>query len=166
MLAFAALALGFASVNPGTPALAECPMDPLPAHSVGRAALSALNKDAGLYTYYKSGPKLADEFGGVDGFHHGVASGSPTATSVIIWTRYTPVTASEVIDVKFTLAEGTDPAALLSPDAHYGVAKAEPGRDWTVKLDMSNLKPNTHYVYSFSAKGRCTIYQSWVYICV
>ena len=38
------------------------------------------------------------------GFYHSVASGDPTQDSVIIWTRYTPVSADDVITLEFRVA--------------------------------------------------------------
>lgn len=106
---------------------------------------------------FKSGPKLADEFGGKIGFHHSVASGSPTDSSVVIWTRFTPATAVEKVPVTFMMAEGKDASALSTAKVLTGSVLATPGHDWIVKLDVNGLKPNSHYVYGFSAMGATSV---------
>jgi len=83
-------------------------------------------------------------------FVHGVASGDPTADSVILWTRATPVD------------EGTrtprQPRAVhwlvaTDPQLHNTVAQGEytpdASRDYTVKVDVTGLQPGTTYYYRF-----------------
>ena len=82
-------------------------------------------------------------------FYHGVASGDPMEDRVIIWTRVTPEGAGPVT-VAWTVA--TDPA--LTRVVQSGRLTTDAGRDYTVKLDVAGLKPNTTYYYGFNALGR------------
>ncbi|CAE8627182.1 unnamed protein product, partial [Polarella glacialis] len=112
-----------------------------------------------------SGPKLAADFGGKAGFYHGVASGDPLANSVIIWTRYTPLSADEVVSVQYRIAVNKATVAvkqedLLNPAVNkvvkVGTVSTSAASDWTVKLDMTGLEPGTAYVYGFTVDGGTT----------
>ena len=82
-------------------------------------------------------------------FQHGVASGDPLNDRVILWTRVTPASAKSAVAVSFVVA--TDPA--LSQVVQRGSTKTNPARDYTVKLDVSGLRPGTTYYYQFSSEG-------------
>lgn len=82
-------------------------------------------------------------------FQHGVASGDPLADRVILWTRVTPAAPKPAVTVTYVIA--TDPA--LTQVVVRGSAKTNPGRDYTVKVDPTGLKPATTYYYQFSAEG-------------
>ncbi|WGL15197.1 alkaline phosphatase D family protein [Microbulbifer bruguierae] len=81
-------------------------------------------------------------------FEHGVASGDPQQDAVILWTRATP-------------AAGTEPTGPtrvtweLSSDLEFseivrrGGAETDLARDYTVKVDVQGLQPNTAYYYRF-----------------
>jgi alkaline phosphatase D len=84
--------------------------------------------------------------GGV--FVHGVASGDPLSDRVILWTRVSPSTRGAVT-VEYTVA--TDPA--MTQVVQRGLAKTNPDRDYTVKVDAARLQPGTTYYYRFSALG-------------
>eukprot|EP00967_Tisochrysis_lutea_P030885 scaffold36294_cov32-Tisochrysis_lutea.AAC.1 len=113
-----------------------------------------MTDDEQYFNGYISGPKLAAEFGGVPGFYHGVASGSPTQNSLIIWTRFTPSEPDARVEVSFMMAEGDDPAALSSPAALTGKVWVEPGHDWIAKIDVTGLKAGSKYQYVFTAAGK------------
>ncbi len=84
-------------------------------------------------------------------FYHGVASGDPLSDRVIIWTRLTPEqTSSTDNPVKWEVA--TD-GAMTSIVAE-GIVEADPNRDYTIKLDVTGLQPDTYYYYHFISKGR------------
>ncbi|MDX2274425.1 MAG: alkaline phosphatase D family protein [Hyphomonadaceae bacterium] len=81
-------------------------------------------------------------------FTHGVASGDPTADSVILWTRFAP--------------EGRDNriAWELADDENFtqiskrGHAEAEASSDYCVKVDVRGLAAGRKYFYRFlSASG-------------
>lgn len=80
-------------------------------------------------------------------FAHGVASGDPTPTSMIFWTRVSQQTAA----LPVTLDIYRDEALTQLHSAHC--ATATPERDYTVKLDVDGLDPATTYWYVFRAQG-------------
>lgn len=87
-------------------------------------------------------------------FYHGVASGDPTPESVIIWTRCTPDTGiSGNLDVFWQIATDTN----FSNIVNYGYAQAKPENDYTVKVDVCGLQPNTWYYYVFQHNQRNSI---------
>lgn len=83
-------------------------------------------------------------------FKHGVASGDPTQTQVIIWTRVTPSD------------EASSPRALwlVAKDRHfrhvvrYGFVKTDAGKDFTMKVDVEGLQPGRKYFYKFIALNK------------
>lgn len=90
-------------------------------------------------------------------FGYGVASGDPTATSVIIWTRATYQGAAPGEDkgttgypVRWELA--TDSA--FSSVVASGTEPTSSSSDYTVKVDVTGLSPYTRYYYRFSANGQ------------
>src|SRR5262245_6294249 len=85
-------------------------------------------------------------YAGKASFGHGVASGDPTQTAVVIWTRVTPE------------AEGPVPVMWnVSRDAAFkdvvkkGSFTTGPERDYTVKIDVDGLEPGQRYFYWFTA---------------
>ena len=79
------------------------------------------------------------------GFSHGVASGEPGPTSVLLWTRFVSDRAESRLDVR--IWDGTDEARAVSG----GQAIASPMRDHTAKIVVEGLKPGTTYNYQFVA---------------
>lgn len=77
-------------------------------------------------------------------FHHGVASGDPLADRVVIWTRATSPQASRFL-VLWLVA--TDPQ--MRQIVASGLAQAEPEFDYTIKVDVTGLRPDTTYYYQF-----------------
>lgn len=82
-------------------------------------------------------------------FRHGVASGDPDATSIVLWTR---VTASGPVEVEWELAD--DPA--FTRPVRGGRVIAGPERDFTVKVLASGLTPGRQYHYRFRALGEAS----------
>ncbi|WP_340692008.1 alkaline phosphatase D family protein [Hyphomonas sp.] len=81
-------------------------------------------------------------------FSWGVASGDPTRSAIVIWTRALPVdpgvtTLSVVYQVSMTPEFDT---LLLE-----GVSLTTSSRDFTVKHDVAGLQPGTVYYYRFLA---------------
>jgi alkaline phosphatase D len=78
-------------------------------------------------------------------FAHGVASGDPTDSSAVLWTRLSGVaTATRVTweiarDRQFSRLAGRGEAAALAD------------RDFTVKVEAAGLEPGTRYFYRFRA---------------
>ncbi|WP_341924952.1 alkaline phosphatase D family protein [Nocardioides psychrotolerans] len=85
-------------------------------------------------------------------FAHGVASGDPLPQAVVIWTRVTPTPA-----IKPGSGKGPQVAVRweVARDARFrrvvrrGAARTGPGRDHTVKVDVTGLEPATWYHYRF-----------------
>ncbi|MFC4782903.1 alkaline phosphatase D family protein [Nocardioides sp. MAHUQ-72] len=90
-------------------------------------------------------------------FRHGVASGDPLPTAVVIWTRVTPTPAS-------TPGSGKGPRVRVewevATDAQFrhvvrsGSFGTGPERDHTVKVDVKGLQPARWYHYRFRWDGR------------
>lgn len=81
-------------------------------------------------------------------FGWGVASGDPTRSSVIIWTRALPENpGNPVLEVVYELAEDTGFRNVLKA----GVAQTSANRDFTVKVDVEGLTPGQTYFYRFRA---------------
>lgn len=84
-------------------------------------------------------------------FKHGLASGDPLHDRVILWTRVTPLSLDDGdIPVLVSIAEDDTFTRNLLTLA----AQAERARDWTVKLDVTGLKPDQRYYYRFEALGQ------------
>ena len=89
-------------------------------------------------------------------FRHGVASGDPLHDRVVIWTRLTPTSdAGAPMRVEWQVEDAARPGRAVA----RGVATTDASRDFTVKVDVTGLKPATDYVYRFragavSAEGR------------
>lgn len=84
-------------------------------------------------------------------FYHGVASGDPLSKKVIIWTRVTPDdTSATSIRVDWEIARDTNFTQVVNS----GTFTTDQSRDYTVKVDVDGLKPDTYYYYRFKAKNR------------
>jgi alkaline phosphatase D len=88
-------------------------------------------------------------------FAHGVASGDPFATSVILWTRVTPDQDGDV-QVIWEMDQDADFQSLsASGETHTKISQ-----DYTVKVEATGLEAGTWYYYRFrignvtSAVGR------------
>jgi alkaline phosphatase D len=84
-------------------------------------------------------------------FSHGVASGDPLLDAVILWTRCSPTDGSQTsVEAFFEVA--------LDPGFEQRVAAdwimSDSARDNTIKLDITDLDPETTYYYRFHAEGR------------
>jgi alkaline phosphatase D len=78
------------------------------------------------------------------GFTHGVASGEPSAQSVLLWTRFA---GTQEERLRWEVSEAPDFARVASG----GHAVASPRRDWCAKAAASGLRPGTWYHYRFIA---------------
>ena len=81
-------------------------------------------------------------------FYHGVASGDALQDRVIIWTRVT--TTEPSVTVNWRMATDT----AMSHVVNQGIFTTDASRDYTGKVDVSGLEPNTYYYYDFEAAGR------------
>ncbi|ADG09031.1 alkaline phosphatase [Caulobacter segnis] len=80
-------------------------------------------------------------------FEHGVASGDPLQDRVILWTRVTAPDAKLPVGVRWDVAIDPDFKTIV----RQGHATTDAGRDHTVKVDVTGLKPGTEYHYRFRA---------------
>ncbi|SHG26439.1 alkaline phosphatase D [Microbulbifer donghaiensis] len=81
-------------------------------------------------------------------FHHGVASGDPLQDAVILWTRATPgasLQRGKPLKVTWELARD----AKFTDVLRRGSAETSAGRDYTIKIDVQGLQPDTAYYYRF-----------------
>ncbi len=81
-------------------------------------------------------------------FYHGVASGDPTSERVVIWTRVTPKHMGRV-RVKWFVARDE----AMEQVVRRGTVHTDSLRDFTVKVDVDGLEPDTRYFYRFEALG-------------
>lgn len=77
-------------------------------------------------------------------FRHGVASGDPDATSVVLWTR---VSGMDKVAGTWELSVAADFAKVL----RSGSFTTDADRDFTVKVLADGLAPGGHYFYRFRA---------------
>ncbi len=77
-------------------------------------------------------------------FRHGVASGDPTTRRVVIWTRVSGAQGADPVAVRWRVieADGDRPAGK-------GQTLARAEADWTVRIDVGGLQPDTAYRYDF-----------------
>lgn len=87
---------------------------------------------------------------GTVNFIHGVASGDPLPDSVIIWTRVTPDAAYP--DAPVPISYGVFEDADMQVPVRYGQGYATPDRDYTVKINLTELEPDREYYFRFIAK--------------
>ena len=81
-------------------------------------------------------------------FYHGVASGDPLKDAVIIWTRVT----TNQPDVNVTWKVATN--ASMTNVVKQGIVVTDERKDYTVKIDVRSLQPNTTYYFQFEALGK------------
>ena len=77
-------------------------------------------------------------------FLHGVTSGDPTPSAVIIWTR---IESDQLETVEWQLSKLPD----FSTIEQNGFFETGSIRDWTVKVDVNGLLPSTTYYYRFKS---------------
>ena len=79
-------------------------------------------------------------------FTHGVASGDPLADRVILWTRLIPGNGEHsAISCQWQVAKDRAFKQIVST----GMATTNSERDYTVKIDVAGLSPNSPYFYRF-----------------
>ena len=76
-------------------------------------------------------------------FKHGIASGDPLENALIIWTHVQ--TEQENATVAWELARD----AKFTNIVRRGYAETNKSRDFTIKIDVQELKANTQYFYRF-----------------
>lgn len=86
-------------------------------------------------------------------FPHGVASGDPLATRVIIWTRVSPGKGVDSVQVKWSVSSNASMEHVVAHDEHTTNAEA----DHTVKMDVQGLSPSTLYYYQFHCNNEQSV---------
>ncbi|MFT4084914.1 MAG: alkaline phosphatase D family protein [Nocardioides sp.] len=92
-------------------------------------------------------------------FRHGVASGDPLPTAVVLWTRVTPTAGATPgsgrgLDVRVTWQVATD--RRFRHVVRSGTLRTGAWRDHTVKVDARGLRPARWYYYRFHANGHAS----------
>ena len=125
---------GLLGASTGVLGLAACERDPL------------LEPEARITV----SPDDRTAYPGTVSFIHGVASGDPLPDSVIIWTRVTPDAAlpGVAIPVSFGVFEDAEQQRPVKYDQGYAL----PERDYTVKVNVTDLEPDKEYYFRFIAK--------------
>ncbi len=82
-------------------------------------------------------------------FYHGVASGDPLSDRVIIWTRITPVDFGLTLNGSYHVATDNQFNNIVAS----GTYSTDSTKDFTVKIDVTGLNPNTFYYYEFEHNG-------------
>ena len=80
-------------------------------------------------------------------FLHGVASGDPLQTQVIIWTRVTPSDSSARLEVLWEVAKDADFKHITAT----GKVLTTAAQDFTVKVDVTGLAEGQVYFYRFKS---------------
>ena len=77
-----------------------------------------------------------------------MASGDPLKDAVIIWTRVT--TNQPDVNVTWKVATNTSMTNVVQ----QGIIVTDERKDYTVKVDVRSLQPNTTYYFQFEALGK------------
>ena len=86
-------------------------------------------------------------------FLHGVASGDPLQTQVIIWTRVTPTDRSARLEVLWEVAKDADFKHITAT----GKVLTTAAQDFTVKVDVTGLAAGQVYFYRFKSASTYSI---------
>ncbi len=81
-----------------------------------------------------------------DNFFEGVASFDPKSTSVIIWSRFTPI-ASQLKEIKINWQVAND--ADFENVIRSGEFSTSADRDYTIAINVQELKSNSKFYYRF-----------------
>lgn len=86
-------------------------------------------------------------------FLHGVASGDPLQTQVIIWTRVTRTDSSARLEVVWEVAKDADFKHITAT----GKVLTTAAQDFTVKVDVTGLAAGQVYFYRFKSASKYSI---------
>ena len=118
-----------------------------PAPSATALTRRSLFTLAGAGAALAAAPAAAQGFG--TGFTHNVASGEPSATSVLLWTRF-------VANAETALTWQVSASEDFTRPVAEGSVTASPARDWCAKGIATGLAPDRWYFYRFIAPGGAT----------
>jgi alkaline phosphatase D len=111
--------------------------------------LSAMGAGAAVLSVGITGCLSSDDDGLEVSFDHGVASGDPLSSSVILWTRVTPKESADSISISWEVATDSDFVNLVT----NGSSTTSIDKDYTIKIDASGLSADTTYYYRFRSNG-------------
>lgn len=121
-----------------------------------REFLSVFLRTVGCYAVAATAPRLAARVVPVPGLYHfpqGLASGDPTPTSVMLWTRVaTRRRTTAPVTLRLEVSLHPDFAALVATRD----VDATSDSDHTVRVLVTDLTPDTTYYYRFWADGDMT----------
>ena len=100
--------------------------------------------------FSKRGDEVAMLQPRLEPFYHGVASGDPNSTSVILWTRVTPRDGDAAVRVSWVIATDTALSNVITSSS--GTVTAE--TDFCYTVEVADLQPGTTYYYAFRAYDR------------
>ncbi len=86
-------------------------------------------------------------------FLHGVASGDPTDSSVVLWTRITPDELTGTHEVNWEIASDIAFSDVLDG----GTAVTDSSADFTVHLHLSGLPEDSYLFYRFNYEGESSV---------
>ena len=84
-------------------------------------------------------------------YQHGIASGDPDTTSVVIWTRVS--NANKKTAVTWRMATDSHMQTIKA----QGQFETDASRDYTVKVVVENLQPGESYFYQFDVDGALSV---------
>ena len=102
---------------------------------------------AGASAALAASPLSARTFG--SGFTHAVASGEPSANSVLLWTRF-------VAEAETKLTWQVSTSEDFAQAVAEGEVTASPARDWCAKGVVTGLQPDRWYFFRFVAPSGAT----------
>lgn len=82
-------------------------------------------------------------------FYYGVASGTPTDSSIIIWTHVTPALPTDTITVDWEIATDSNFTSLVGS----GSITTDSTVDHTVETEVTGLTANNIYYYRFTSNS-------------
>lgn len=85
-------------------------------------------------------------------FYWGVASGDPTSSRIVLWTRAVDATQPS-FDVQWRIARDPNMVDVVE----QGTSRAIGSEDYHVKVEVNNLLPGTTYYYDFEALGKRSV---------
>lgn len=86
-------------------------------------------------------------------FTHGVASGDPLHDSVIIWTRAVPDNGENQADILWEISD----TASFSTIAASDIVQTKASHDYTIKVDVTGLRPAQRYFYRFRSADTTSV---------
>ena len=87
-------------------------------------------------------------------FNHGVASGDPTHSAIVLWTRATPANSQDTqVHLVWQLAKDSSFTQIV----REGSAQASKVTDYTVKVDVRDLEENQAYYYRFITQKNSSV---------